>query len=128
MDENNQPNLNQNPQVNVVPNPNVNPTVVNPMSVNTNKSSLGSIIGTIIIIAVIILGGLYFWGKRIDEAKMNQELVSGQTETTVTEEDENLEANTIKSVTSSDELDSIEADLKATNLDGLGAELEAELE
>ena len=28
-----------------------------------NKSSIGSIIGTIIVISIIILGGLYFWAN-----------------------------------------------------------------
>lgn len=115
-------NLNQNPQVNIQPNPNVNPLTTNPVS-STNKSSLGSIIGTVIVIAIIILGGLYFWGKRVDESKFNQELVSEPTQTITIQEDENMEANAIKSVTNSDELDSIEADLKGTQLDNLGAEL-----
>ncbi len=95
-----------------------------------NKSSIGSIIGTIIVIAIIILGGLYFWGKRIDEAKMKESLVSNDPVETVTTQDENIEANAIMSVSDSDELNSIEAELKATNLDNLGAELDttAELE
>ena len=45
-----------------------------------NKSSIGSIIGTIIIIAMIVLGGLYFWGKRIEDSKLKQKLVSDTTE------------------------------------------------
>ncbi len=83
-----------------------------------NKSSIGSIIGTIIIIALIILGGLYFWGKRIEEAKAKQDLV---TDTTVPQEMN--EAAVITTVSQGDELDSIEADLKGTNLDNLSAEV-----
>ena len=93
-----------------------------------NKSSIGSIIGTIIVIAIIILGGLYFWGKRIDEARMNRELVKDQGTTETVVEDDNMEANAIRSVTPSDDLNSIEADLKATNLNNLGSEVNAELE
>ncbi len=92
-----------------------------------NKSSIGSIIGTVIVIAIIILGGLYFWGKRIDEAKMKEGLVSNEDVTTPSVQDENMEAAAIMSVTNSDDLNSIEADLKATNLDNLGAELDTEL-
>jgi len=88
-----------------------------------NKSSIGSIIGTIIVIAIIILGGLYFWGKRIDEAKMKKELVREESSMVVTEVDGNMEANAIKSVNSSDDTDSIEADLRNTKLDNLGAEM-----
>jgi hypothetical protein len=87
-----------------------------------NKSSIGSIIGTIIIIAVIILGGLYFWGKRIEEAKLNQDLIENNqpSQATTSEEDK------IKKVSSSDDLNSIEADLNATNMDNLGAEMNTE--
>ncbi len=93
---------------------------------NENKSSIGSIIGTIIVIAVIILGGLYFWGKRIDEAKMRQEQTL--TETQDIQESNDSEINSILNVDSSDDLNSIEADLQSTDLDGLGAELEVELQ
>jgi hypothetical protein len=43
-----------------------------------NKSSIGSILGTIIILAIIILGALYFWGKRIEESRANSQLNGGQ--------------------------------------------------
>ena len=85
-----------------------------------NQSSIGSIIGTIIIIAIIILGGLYFWGKRIEEAKLKQSLVSDTTSQDMVAN----EAATIKSVSSSDDLNSIETDLNNTNLDNLGAEMQ----
>lgn len=87
----------------------------------TNKSSIGSIIGTIIILAVIILGGLYFWGKRIEESKLKQDLI------TQNENDKNTqvnEATVIRSINSSDDLNSIEADLNNTKLDNLGQELD----
>ncbi len=124
----------QNTQQNIPPMTNMptNNQPVNsaPVQPHENKSSIGSIIGTIIIIAIIILGGLYFWGKRIDEARMKEGLVSNDTEETSPVVDDNMEANAIMSVTGSDDLNSIEADLKATNLDNLGAELNttAELE
>ena len=85
-----------------------------------NKSGIGSIIATIIIIALIILGGLYFWGKHIEESKLKQNLVSG-TSTTVEPQIQN-EATVIESVSTGDDLGSIEADLKATNLDNLTTE------
>lgn len=84
------------------------------------KSSIGSIIGTIVIIAIIILGGLYFWGKRVEENKVKENLVT-ETETT-----DQSEAAAIKSVSSSDELASIEADLSATNFDNLSTEANAQ--
>jgi hypothetical protein len=85
---------------------------------NENKSSIGGIIGTIIIIAIIILGGLYFWGKRVEEAKLKQDLVSDTTQPT-----EYNEAAAIRSVSQGDDYASIEADLKATNMNNLDSEV-----
>ena len=85
-----------------------------------NKSSIGSIIGTIIIIAIIILGGLYLWGKRIEESKLKENLITGFTPGTV---DDNT-ASIITTISTGDDLDSIEADLNATNLDNLGTEVQ----
>ena len=81
-----------------------------------NKSSVGSIIGTIIILVIIILGGLYFWGKRVEENK------NAQSMTTNTTTPYDSEANAIQSATARDDLGSIDADLKATNTANLGTE------
>lgn len=92
-----------------------------------NKSGIGSIIGVIIIIAIIVLGGLYFWGKRVEESRLNQELLgipAEQTNSTSTEDD----INQIQTTSSGDDFSSIEADLNATNIDDLDAEVNAELE
>jgi len=70
------------------------------------KGGMGSMIGTIIIIAIIILGGLYFWGKRIQDSKINQELTSENAD----------EVANIMSITREDDLNTIEADLNSTNL------------
>ncbi len=95
--------------------------------IQQNKSSIGSIIGTVIIIAIIILGGLYFWGKRIEEARIKKELT---TEPVTTEETENIqsEEDAINKTSGGDDLNSIENDLNNTNTTNLDAELEATLE
>ena len=78
-----------------------------------HKSGIGSIIGTIIIIAIIILGGLYFWGKRVEEAKLKQDLVSDGT------------PQFSQTTQQSDDLNTIEAELNSTTeLDTLGSELD----
>jgi HAMP domain-containing protein len=69
--------------------------------------SAGPIIGIIIILAIIILGGLYFWGQRGAEAPL----------------DETLEA--IGTQNAGDDTASIEADLNATDVENLDAELNA---
>ncbi len=86
-----------------------------------NKSSIGSIIGTIIIIALIILGGLYFWGKRIEESRVKQALVTDSMESSR----DTSEAAAIMSMgSSSDDLNSIQADLSSTNTTNLSPEVQ----
>ena len=87
-----------------------------------NKTGIGSIIGAIIIIALIVLGGLYFWGKRIEESKNTQEMTSDNTQPS-TQDASAQEAAAIKSMSSSDDLNSIEADLKNTQTTNLDSEL-----
>lgn len=73
----------------------------------TNEGSAGPIIGTIIILVVIILGGLYFWSQRdnTDSATENR-------------------VESIETQGDSDDVSSIEADLEATNVNDLGSELD----
>lgn len=70
--------------------------------------STGPVIGIVIIILIIVLGGLYFWGQRADQNIM--------------EETQNAELEMTQS--ESDDLTSIEADLNSADFDGLGAEVE----
>ena len=79
---------------------------------NINKeSSIGPIIGAIIILAVIILGGLYFWSERGDDSAAPE-----------TEDAAVAELGVIKEQSSSDETNAIEADLKATQIETLDAD------
>lgn len=73
-------------------------------------SSAGPIIATIIILAVIVLGALYFWSQR--DAVENGLNIDATIETIDTQSE-------------SDETTSIEADLEATDVDSLDAELNA---
>ncbi|MES3005066.1 MAG: hypothetical protein V4690_03080 [Patescibacteria group bacterium] len=70
------------------------------------KAGIGSIIATILIIAVIILGALYFWGKRVEETRTGNNLLNESSESDV---------ETILSLSSDDDLDTIEAELNSTN-------------
>ncbi len=72
---------------------------------NNNGGSTGLIIGAIVIIAIIILGGLYFWGQRAD--------------------DSDAVTDTINTPNTSDEAAAIEADLNVTDIENLDAELNA---
>lgn len=93
-----------------------------------NKSSVGSIIGTIIIIGLIVLGGLYFWGKRIEEAKNIKNITSEEVTSTTTNQivvDENA---LIKQTKNSDDLNSLQSDLDSTNTTNLSTELGASIQ
>ncbi len=76
-----------------------------------NESSVGPVIATIIILAVIVLGGLYFWGQR----GSNSPAGNGQP----TADD----LNAINSQSSADDTASIGADLKNTNTANLDGQL-----
>jgi hypothetical protein len=92
-----------------------------------NKTSIGSIIATIIIIALIILGGLYFWGKRIEESKNVTNQLNGQGVTEAPADPLLMEANAIKNLSQGDELEAIETDLQNTKTTDLSPELDVQL-
>lgn len=81
------------------------------------EGSAGPVIGTIIILAVIVLGGLYFWGQRSDDGMMD--------DTAPTEEMTEGEVESANTQSDSDDVDSIDADLDATDVDDLDAEVNA---
>jgi uncharacterized protein HemX len=95
--------------------PNVNNQMSgNPQPVsNQETTSTGSIVATIIVIAILILGGLYFWGKRIETQRYNERVMS---EMRNTENQANVEASMIRSVDNNDDLDAILNDINNTNV------------
>lgn len=77
---------------------------------------VGPIIGSIIIIALIVLGGLYYWGS----------IIENNTSDPVTKEEELL-----PELNESDEIEKIEEDLEATNteeIDKLLNEIDSEID
>ena len=81
---------------------------VNVEGAPSSGSSAGLITGIIVILAIIILGGLYFW----KQSSINEIMTDG----------------TVESINTQSELDdtaSIEADLNSTDVDNLDAELNA---
>lgn len=84
------------------------------------KKSSGPLIAVIIILALIVVGGLYFLKER---ASQNTYVPESSVSDPITE--------SLMQQSSSDDLDSIEADLNATNLDNLdqgAAVIQAELQ
>jgi hypothetical protein len=90
------------------------------------ERNLGPAIGVIVIIALIVLGGLYFWGQRIDrkspapmEANSMQDMPAAQLETP------GADLGSLEAQGTSDDITSISADIEATNLSELGTEVNA---
>ncbi len=82
----------------------------------SNENSVGPVIAIIIILAMIILGGLYFWNERSNQPATSNEALSGSLEEMTA---------SIEKQSSSDETSSIEVDLNNTNVDNLDSELQS---
>lgn len=91
-----------------------------PNNMNKGEGSTGPIIGTIIILAIVVLGGLYFWGQRTTSPTIDiyGNPVSSSTPATV-------DTKAIDTQSSSDNPASIQNDLKSTNTDTLGSQINA---
>jgi flagellar basal body-associated protein FliL len=95
-----------------------------------NTTHLGIILGILIVLLVLILGGLYLWGTTLQNVSEVQ--VAPDVERPSAEENNEPESTTadaqvqaLETVSTSNEIDAIEADIESTNLDELDAELEA---
>lgn len=82
--------------------------------------SIGPAIGVIIIILVVLLGGLYFWSQQSSTQNpaynVQDDGASAQVQ---------AEIDMLQSQSSSDDLDSIEADLSSSDFSNLGSELDS---
>lgn len=102
------------------PQPSVSqPTPVVPNETDTSEeSSMGPIIGAIIIILILIIGGLYFWGQNL----VDKEGVTDEDAEEILEDDEVSEE--LSQQSSSDEVEDIEADLEASSFEDIDSDLE----
>lgn len=90
------------------------------MDTNNNESGVGPVIATIIILAVVVLGGLYFWGQRSPSSNND---IYGNPISTSTESA--VDTTSIDTQSSADTPASIKNDLNSTNVDNLGADINA---
>ncbi len=77
-------------------------------------STVGPLIGSVIVILVIIIGGLYFWGTLISSKKVQLESEQKQAD--------QIEAQQIEDAakqSGSDDVNSIDADIRSTDIDSL---------
>lgn len=72
------------------------------------KGSAGPVVGIIVILVIIILGALYFWGQRGDGTNLTDE-----------------QLNVINTQNTTDDTASIEADLNATDIESVDAQINA---
>ncbi len=77
------------------------------------RSHLGTILGVGIVIIALVLGGLYLWGASLYEGEVQEEMAPITTE----------EETTALPPSTPDEMESIENDLNATNVDSMDQEL-----
>ncbi len=87
----------------------------------THHAHMGPILGILIIVLVIILGGLYLWGGMLVEQTpvVEEQIINNEPETPRATADQQI----LETLSPSDELDAIEADITSTNLDSLDADL-----
>ncbi len=90
------------------------------MDTNIKEGGAGPIIATIIILGVVVLGGLYFWGQRNPTA--NNDIYGNTLNTTA---ESAVDTTSIDTQSTSNNPASINADLNSTNIDNLGAEINA---
>jgi len=90
-------------------------------------SFLGITLGLLIIALVVILGGLYLWGEELQKqaTPLPDEVTRPTAEENNEPESNNAEADVqvLETLSTSDEIAAIEADLESTNLDTLTNDL-----
>lgn len=81
------------------------------------KSSAGPIIGAVIVIVILALGALYFWGAQLNQEPEELPLIPGNASN----------EEWVPPTSSSDEAAAIESDLDATDMTEFEAQMEADL-
>lgn len=89
------------------PAPQTNTTPLPPAMPQKKSSPVGSIVGAIIVILILIFGGLYFWGAQLEKQQMQNEQLPFIPST---------QSNDIASTAAeSDQVSDIEADMTASD-------------
>lgn len=94
-----------------------NPTGT-PTQAPQEEKSMGALIGSVIVIAVIVIGGIYFWMTRSGESTAPATTETPSLGQTVAPDQETA---ALLNQGTSNEVSDIEKDLNATNFDNLDA-------
>lgn len=89
-----------------------------PAGMPQEEKSMGALVGSIIVIAVIVIGGVYFWMTRSGESTTPTPIETPPLGQTVTPDQETA---ALLNQGTSNEIPDIEKDLNATNLNNLDA-------
>lgn len=88
---------------------------------------LGIILGVLIVILMLILGGLYLWGSTLQNMEGVETAPAARPTADQNNEPESTNAEaqveTFQALSTSNEIDAIQADIESTNFDELDAEL-----
>ena len=103
------------------------------MEPKSGGSGVGPIAGAAIVVILLIAGGHYYWGLQINSAKMGVEEVpyipnDEQTAPPIESAPSSDSSAGLPSQSSSDDTASIEADMKAMNMDQLNAQNQTEID
>lgn len=89
------------------------------------ETNLGPILAILLIVLVLILGGLYLWGAQLSKKSTIEDVerhrVNDEPETVRAEADTKI----FSTVSTSNTLEAIEADLSGTNIDVLDTDMSA---
>ncbi|MEK7628320.1 MAG: hypothetical protein AAB421_02800 [Patescibacteria group bacterium] len=94
--------------------------------IEAHKSSLGPIVGAVVIIALMVFGGLYYWGSQLQQeaaAELPFIMDDGSVPPASTEDT----TAGIPAPSNSDAVVDIEADINNTDFDALDAQIDADL-
>ncbi len=81
---------------------------------------MGALVGTLIVLAVLVLGGVYFF--------LNNQMIEPQMPPVILGDTTPVSTQTDPTPSSSDALSDINADIDATDLDQLDAQIDADLQ
>ena len=96
------------------------------------KSGVGPIAGAIIVILLLVAGGLYFWGAKLNEKAQENTMPYIPSNDTMPMQEADMQATetdpTLPPQSTSDDPSSIEADFNAMDFEGIESQNEAELD
>lgn len=98
------------------------------MTGTTRHGSVGPVVAFAIIVLLVVIGGLYFWGEY---AKRQAAMNAARAEAEAIANQEDQKRDRLEAQSSSDAASAIEADLSATDLNNLDdgtSQAEAELQ